>query len=152
MKNKYIIILTALIITIFGTYFLLRVPPQNTVEIENKVEFRDQELLEVKSQNDEVSGEEIENEQKAMSTPDELEDYKVLVGLIETYMGEIKGNKNPDAIDLMRQVEAKKIEYVALLNSIHNKESKEMTAKINKLNDLRDDLLELIDQLTMLKE
>ena len=49
-------------------------------------------------------------------------------------------------------VEVKKTDYIALLNSISNIKSKENISKITDLNNLRDDLLELIDQLTMLKE
>lgn len=154
MKNKYIVLVICLIFAFCGTYALLS--DDVGVALKSSQEVQEKNLLEeeVMTQIVEDMPTEVESEvvSQEVKNHDDLEDYRILVGLVETYLGEIKSNKNPDAVELMKMVEVKKTDYITLLNSISNIKSKENISKITDLNNLRDDLLELIDQLTMLKE
>lgn len=152
MKNKYIVLAIGLIFALSGTYALLKDDASKSLESDSvslpvKVESKQEvsEEAEIDASAEEVTHSDEKNH-------DDLEDYRILVGLVDTYLGEIRSNNNPDAIELMRLVEVKKTDYITLLNSISNVKSKENVTKISDLNNLRDDLLELIDQLTMLKE
>lgn len=86
-----------------------------------------------------------DNEQ---SGEEELGNYKVLVSLVDSYIEEEVKKNDKGSEDVIKRIEAKKKAYIDLLSSVTNENNADNQGRIIKLNELRDELLELVDELT----